>query len=98
MSTTIFFLQTYSKVCSKNTGPAFVRQNTTSCEGVLVTSVSMKKLRCTECKSYDLMPPSAERTHWLCNSCLSDFKVGRKDAKRILERADKKSIDLGEYR
>jgi hypothetical protein len=24
--------------------------------------------------------------------------VGRKDAKRILERADKKSIDLGEYR
>jgi PHP family Zn ribbon phosphoesterase len=58
----------------------------------------MKKLRCTECKSYDLMPPSAERTHWLCNSCLSDFKVGRKDAKRILERADKKSIDLGEYR
>jgi len=57
----------------------------------------MKKLRCPECKSYDLMPPSSERTRWLCASCLSDFKVGRKDAKRILERADKKSIDLGEY-
>ncbi|MBV9241839.1 MAG: hypothetical protein JO314_07520 [Acidobacteria bacterium] len=58
----------------------------------------MKKLRCPECKSYDLEPPSAERSKWLCNSCLADFKVGRKDAKRILERADKKSIDLGEYR
>lgn len=58
----------------------------------------MKKLRCPECKSFDLMPPSAERSNWLCNSCLTDFKVGRKDAKRILEHADKKEIDLGEYR
>ena len=58
----------------------------------------MKKLRCPECKSYDLMPPSSERRQWLCSSCLTDFKVGRKDAKRILERAEKKSIDLGEYR
>jgi transposase-like protein len=58
----------------------------------------MKKLRCPECKSFDLMPPSAERAKWLCNSCLTVFKVGRKDAKRIIERADKKSIDLGEYR
>jgi transposase-like protein len=58
----------------------------------------MKKLNCPECRSYDLMPPSAERSRWLCNSCLTDFKVGRKDAKKILERADKKSIDLGEYR
>jgi len=58
----------------------------------------MKKLRCPECKSFDLMPPSAERSHWLCSTCLTDFSVGRKDAKRILERADKKSIDLGEYR
>jgi len=59
---------------------------------------AMKKLRCPECKSYDLMPPSAERRNWLCSSCLSDFRVKRKDAKRILERAEKKSIDLGEYR
>ncbi|HTH52088.1 MAG TPA: hypothetical protein VL501_09155 [Pyrinomonadaceae bacterium] len=58
----------------------------------------MKKLRCPECKSYDVMPPSAERSAWLCGSCLTDFKVGRKDAKKILERADKKSIDLGSYR
>ena len=58
----------------------------------------MKKLRCPECKSYDLMPPSAERSNWLCSSCLTDFKLGRKDAKQILKRADKKCIDLGEYR
>jgi len=44
------------------------------------------------------MPPSAERARWLCASCLMDFKVGRKDARKILERADKKSIDLGGFR
>ena len=58
----------------------------------------MKKLRCPECKSYDVMPPTAERSKWLCGTCLNDFKVGRKDAKKILNRADKKSIDLSGFR
>ena len=65
---------------------------------VAATIRGMKKLRCPECKSYDVMPPNAERSSWLCGTCLTDFKVGRKDAKKILERADKKRIDLGDLR
>jgi hypothetical protein len=57
----------------------------------------MKSLKCPECRSREVVPPTADRAAWLCGICLRDFKVTRKDAKKILKRADKKGTELNGY-